>query len=67
MIDNLFRPLHLLVFIIIFGIPLLCAYLAANEAKNKGRNGLGWGCLSFIFPPLVVIVFLATPIERIKK
>lgn len=34
---------------------LACAIACANIASNKGRSGLGWGLLGFLFGPFALL------------
>jgi hypothetical protein len=44
-----------------FILRLAAALAGAAIAHSKGRNKFGWGIACFVFPPLIVVVFLLGP------
>ncbi len=44
-----------------FIIAIIAASIANTQARLKGYSPGGWGCLSFLFPPFLIILLLLTP------
>lgn len=47
-----------------FVIALIAASIAQTQAKLKGYSPGGWGCLTFLFPPFLLVLLLLTPNEK---
>ncbi len=47
-------------------IAIICAVIAGSEAAKKGRSS-GWGCLTLLFPPFLLVVLLLSPLQRRPK
>ena len=52
-------------FIVIgFIFAIVVGFIAMAVAESKGASGCGWGCLCFIFPPLILVPLLSRPLPN---
>ena len=46
-------------------IPIAFALVGATLARNRGRNIVGWGVLSAIFPIFLMVVYFEKPLREV--
>lgn len=48
-------------------LPLICSIISYIIAHKKGRCAWGWALVSLFIPPLIFIIFLLNPTQKVME
>lgn len=48
-------------------IPIICSILSYSFAKKKGRSAWGWALASLFIPPLIIVILVLNPTQKIVE
>ena len=48
-------------------IPIICSILSYSFAKKKGRSAWGWALASLFIPPLMIVILVLNPTQKIVE
>ena len=48
-------------------IPIICSILSYSFAKKKGRSAWGWALTSLFIPPLMIVILVLNPTQKIVE